>query len=58
MEKNKNRTTLIVEEEFKRNSLKIAKKKGINTFTTLINVLLSEYIEKHKELLERPKEYR
>jgi hypothetical protein len=49
----KKRTTLIIENDFKINSLKIAKKKGINTLTTLVNTLLAEYIEKNRELLER-----
>jgi hypothetical protein len=50
---NKKRTTLIIENEFKTNSLKIAKKKGINTLTTLVNMLLAEYIDKNRELLKR-----
>ncbi len=49
----KKRSTIIIDEAFKLDAQKIAKKKGINTLTTLINVLLAEYIEKNKELLEK-----
>jgi hypothetical protein len=49
----KNKRTLIINEDIRLNSLKIAKKKGINTFTTLVNILLAEYVEKNQELLER-----
>jgi antitoxin component of RelBE/YafQ-DinJ toxin-antitoxin module len=52
-EKKRKRTTLIIDDEFKNSSLKIAKKKGINTLTTLVNILLADYIEKNRELLER-----
>jgi len=47
------KTTCNLEKAIKLNSQKIAKKKGINTLTTLIHILLVEYIEKNKELLER-----
>jgi len=47
------KTTISLENTVKLNSQKIAKKKGITTLTTLINILLVEYIEKNKELLER-----
>ncbi len=52
-EVNKKRSTIIIDENFKLDAQKIAKKKGINTLTTLINILLAEYIEKNRELLER-----
>jgi hypothetical protein len=53
MQGNKKRTSLIIDEEFRLNSLKIAKRKGINTLTTLVNTLLAEYIEKNREILNR-----
>jgi antitoxin component of RelBE/YafQ-DinJ toxin-antitoxin module len=49
----KKKTTMIIDEDIKLDSLKIAKKKGINTLTTLVNILLAEYIEKNQEILER-----
>ncbi len=53
-ESNENfKTTVTIPKNIKLNSQKIAKKKGINTLTTLINILLVEYIEKNKELLEK-----
>ncbi len=47
------KTTVNLEKNIKIASQKIAKKKGINTLTTLVNILLAEYIEKNRELLER-----
>jgi hypothetical protein len=47
------KTTVNLEKTLKIGSLKIAKKKGINTLTTLVNILLADYIEKNRELLER-----
>jgi len=52
---NYSKTTVNLENTIKLNSLKIAKKKGINTLTTLVNILLSEYVEKNKEVLEKQK---
>lgn len=42
-------TTITVDEHFKKEALLIAKKKGINKFSTLINILLAEYVEKNKK---------
>ena len=53
-----NKTTVNLEKDIKLTSLKIAKKKGINTLTTLVNILLSEYIEKNIDVLKRVKEHR
>ncbi len=47
------KTTISLDNTAKLNSQKIAKKKGITTLTTLVNILLIEYIEKNKELLEK-----
>ncbi len=47
------KTTCNLEKGIKLDSQKIAKKKGINTLTTLIHILLVEYIEKNKEILEK-----
>ena len=32
-------------------ALSIAKRKGVAKFSTLVNILLSEYVEKNRELL-------
>jgi hypothetical protein len=52
-EENKKRTSVTVTETRQINALKIAKIKGVNKFSTLIDILLAEYIEKNRELLER-----
>ncbi|EJF06484.1 hypothetical protein ThvES_00014160 [Thiovulum sp. ES] len=41
------KTTINLQKETKINALKIAKKKGITTMTTLMNILLAEYVEKN-----------
>ncbi len=45
-------TTITVDEHFKKEALLIAKKKGINKFSTLINILLAEYVEKNKNIIK------
>ncbi len=47
------RASININKEMLKDALKIAKKQGFNTFTSLINRLVFEYIEKHKEILEK-----
>jgi hypothetical protein len=51
--KNKKRTAVTVTETRQIDALKIAKQKGINKFSTLIDILLAEYIEKNSQYLQR-----
>ncbi len=46
-------TTFYTDKDTKTIALKIAKKKGINTLNGLLNILLVEYIDKHRDLVER-----
>jgi len=49
-------TTIAIDENMRIESVKIAKKQGVNTFTALVNRLVYEYIEKNKEVLDlKPK---
>jgi hypothetical protein len=47
------KTTVNLQKHVRNNSLKIAKQKGISTLTTLVNMLLIEYVEKNREILNR-----
>jgi hypothetical protein len=49
------KTTVNLQKKVRNESLKIAKRKGISTLTTLVNMLLIEYLEKNKEILEKKK---
>jgi hypothetical protein len=48
------KTTINLQKDMKINALKIAKKKGITTMTTLVNILLAEYVEKNDNYLNKP----
>jgi hypothetical protein len=52
-QKNKKRTAVTVTETRQIDALKIAKQKGINKFSTLIDILLAEYIESNSQYLQR-----
>jgi hypothetical protein len=47
------KTTVNLEKNIKLKSLKIAKKRGINTLSTLVNTLLNDYVEKNSQYLQR-----
>jgi metal-responsive CopG/Arc/MetJ family transcriptional regulator len=47
------KTTVNLEKNIKLKSLKIAKKRGINTLSTLVNTLLNEYVDKYENILSR-----
>jgi len=49
------KTTVNLQKHVRNDSLKIAKQKGVSTLTTLVNMLLIEYVEKNKEILEKQK---
>jgi hypothetical protein len=46
------KTTINLQKNTKIDALKIAKKKGITTMTTLMNILLAEYVEKNISYIE------
>jgi antitoxin component of RelBE/YafQ-DinJ toxin-antitoxin module len=48
MENNKRKqTTVMLDENTKKEALRIAKKRGLSTLSTLLNVLMVEYVEKN-----------
>jgi hypothetical protein len=47
------KTTVNLQKDTKVDALKIAKRKGVTTMTTLVNILLAEYVEKNREILNR-----
>jgi hypothetical protein len=49
----KKRTAVSIRASNQIKALKIAKRKGINTFSALIDILVAEYIEKHLEVLQK-----
>jgi len=53
--KKKKRTAVTVTESLQIEALKIAKKRGVNKFSTLIDILLAEYINNNQEFLDRRK---
>jgi hypothetical protein len=50
--KKKKRTAVTVTENLQIDALKIAKKKGVNKFSTLIDILLAEYINNNQQFLD------
>ncbi len=50
MDKRK-KTSVYIETIKYKQSLTIAKRKGIAKFSSLVNILVSEYVEKNRELL-------
>ena len=53
MENDIKKSTVYVPKERQKEALLIAKKKGINKFSTLVNVLLAEYVEKNYLLIKK-----
>ena len=51
----KKRTAVTVTESLQIEALKIAKKRGVNKFSTLIDILLAEYINNNQQFLEKQK---
>jgi hypothetical protein len=51
-------TTFYTTKDMKREALKVAKKKGINTLNGLLNFLIADFIEKNRELLNREESHR
>jgi hypothetical protein len=47
------KTTVNLEKNIKLKSLRIAKKRGINTLSTLVNTLLNEYVDKYENILSK-----
>ena len=45
--------TVMLDEDIRKDAFIIAKRKGINTLSTLLNVLMVEYVEKNRDILER-----
>jgi len=46
-------TTVMIDNFIKKEALIVAKRKGMNTLSTLLNVLMVEYVEKNRDVLER-----
>jgi ferric iron reductase protein FhuF len=46
-------TTVMLDEKIKVEALKIAKTRGLNTLSTLLNVLMVEYVEKSQNPIEK-----
>ena len=53
MEEKKKKTAVTVTESMQIQALKIAKKQGINKFSTLIDILLANYINNNQDLIMR-----
>ena len=49
----KKRTAITITGSKQLQALKIAKVKGINTFSSLVDILIAEFIENNREILER-----
>ncbi|EJF07512.1 hypothetical protein ThvES_00003500 [Thiovulum sp. ES] len=52
-EQEKYATTFYTTKDVKTEALKIAKKKGIHTLNGLLNILIADFVEKNREILER-----